>query len=84
MPVYAFRCRSCEHRFEKLYLSIPGNMESSPPCPQCSSAETVKLVSSFAVSGAAAGSETTAEGPSDARPPGVTPLEHISQWRKPK
>lgn len=84
MPIYAFRCRSCGHRFEEFYRSMPAQMESAPPCPQCASGETVKLVSSFAVSSGASGVESAAESTVETPRPSVTPLEQISQWRKTK
>jgi putative FmdB family regulatory protein len=33
MPIYEYRCASCEHRFEKLVRG-----EAQPSCPRCASA----------------------------------------------
>jgi putative FmdB family regulatory protein len=46
MPVYEYRCRSCEHEFEQLVL--PGRAVA--PCPNCRSADLERLLSAFAVS----------------------------------
>lgn len=46
MPLYDFRCRSCEHIFEKLVR--PGG--DPLVCPQCQSADLERLVTNFAVS----------------------------------
>lgn len=46
MPLYDFRCRSCEHVFEKLVR--PG---SDPlVCPKCDATDLERLLTSFAVS----------------------------------
>ena len=42
MPIYEYRCESCDERFEE-YLSTPE--KPSPPCPACGS-ETVKRLMS--------------------------------------
>jgi putative FmdB family regulatory protein len=42
MPLYEFRCRRCEHPFEE---RVPyGEL---PPCPECGSAETERILSGF-------------------------------------
>jgi putative FmdB family regulatory protein len=43
MPIYEYACRSCEHRFEELVSSY-GTLIA---CPQCTSGETEKLLSTF-------------------------------------
>jgi putative FmdB family regulatory protein len=43
MPIYEYACRSCEHRFEELVSSY-GTLVA---CPQCTSAEVEKLLSTF-------------------------------------
>jgi putative FmdB family regulatory protein len=43
MPLYDFRCASCEHRFE---ANVPHGQ--LPPCPACGSVETEKRLAPFA------------------------------------
>jgi putative FmdB family regulatory protein len=43
MPIYEYACRSCEHRFEEL-VSSHGTLVA---CPQCTSGEVSKLLSTF-------------------------------------
>ena len=46
MPVYEFRCNSCQKKTSFLIKSI--NATLSPVCSYCGSTELVRLVSSFA------------------------------------
>ena len=49
MPIYEYRCSSCDQQFEKLIkIDAP-----SPPCSQCGSEDVKKLVSasSFVLKG---------------------------------
>lgn len=46
MPLYEFKCKTCDHKFEEL-LSFSD--KSIPDCPKCQSTETTKLVSAGAV-----------------------------------
>lgn len=41
MPIYEYRCQSCENTFEKL---VKMNADA-PPCPECGHTEVKKLVS---------------------------------------
>ena len=47
MPVYEFRCRTCETEFEVL---VRGNV--APVCPSCGGSDLERLLSNFAVSSA--------------------------------
>ncbi len=49
MPIYEFRCRKCEKRFEELVQT----QDEVVTCPQCHSGEILRLVSltSFALKG---------------------------------
>ena len=40
MPIYDFRCPSCQHRFEELV-----KVDAIPPCPACGAAEVQRLES---------------------------------------
>ncbi len=42
MPVYEYRCESCDTRFEE-YLST--STKPSPPCPACGSEAVQRLMS---------------------------------------
>ncbi len=46
MPIYEFKCKKCNHRFEALRLSSDGfkNIE----CPKCKSRQVSKEMSTFA------------------------------------
>ena len=43
MPIYEYACQSCDHRFEELVSSY-GTLVA---CPQCTSGEVEKLLSTF-------------------------------------
>ena len=43
MPLYDFRCRSCEARFE---ARVPADGQA--PCPECGAEDTERLLSPFA------------------------------------
>jgi putative FmdB family regulatory protein len=45
MPLYEYRCESCDHRFEAL---VQGS--EKPTCSACGAARLQKLFSAFAVS----------------------------------
>ncbi len=46
MPIYEFKCQSCEHQFEKLIF--PGD-DPTPPCPKCQAPRVEKLMSAGAI-----------------------------------
>jgi putative FmdB family regulatory protein len=41
MPIYAYACKSCEKRFEKLVKRMD-DRDATPPCPACGSNETTR------------------------------------------
>ena len=43
MPLYDFRCPSCDERFEE---RVPAS--ETPPCPACGAAGTERVLSAFA------------------------------------
>jgi putative FmdB family regulatory protein len=60
MPCYEYRCRACGDTFE---LNRPMSESSAPcTCPQGHD-DTVKLLSTVAVGGLAAGRQAGAQGP---------------------
>jgi putative FmdB family regulatory protein len=42
MPIYEYRCESCETQFEE-YLSM--STKPAPPCPACGSSDVRRLIS---------------------------------------
>jgi putative FmdB family regulatory protein len=42
MPIYEYRCKKCEERFEE-YLSM--STKPVPPCPKCKSKSVERLLS---------------------------------------
>jgi putative FmdB family regulatory protein len=75
MPLFEYRCRSCETRFEEFVLG-----EDAPRCPSCDGGSLQKLLSVFAV-GNGSGSPKAAEAPSacgscgDPRGPGACSID---------
>ncbi|MCK4632173.1 MAG: zinc ribbon domain-containing protein [candidate division Zixibacteria bacterium] len=47
MPIFEFRCKECEHKFEELVSTS----EAKVVCPKCSSDSTEKLLSTFSSAG---------------------------------
>jgi putative FmdB family regulatory protein len=45
MPLFEYRCRGCDRRFEMFVAS-----GARPRCPECESSDVQKLLSVFAVS----------------------------------
>lgn len=43
MPIFEFKCQSCNHVFEKLLLT--GQSDAPQTCPQCQSNQVQKLIS---------------------------------------
>ncbi len=44
MPMYEFKCKQCGQQYEELVRSSDEKIS----CPKCGSAETYKLISTFA------------------------------------
>ncbi len=50
MPIYEYRCQDCGHVFSKLWRTLSAAQEAAPPpCPQCGSENTTRIVSNVAV-----------------------------------
>jgi len=47
MPIFEYRCKACDHLFEKLV----SRHDSQVDCPACASTEVTKLLSTFAAQG---------------------------------
>jgi putative FmdB family regulatory protein len=39
MPIYEYRCRACNHQFEKLV-----KVDETPPCPECSHMDLERVI----------------------------------------
>ena len=48
MPLYEFKCKNCEHGFDKI-MTIKEVEKACPPCPECGSDDVIKLISSGGV-----------------------------------
>lgn len=46
MPIYEYRCQSCDASFEKLYFPTE---KEHPTCPKCGSGDVKKQLSTFGV-----------------------------------
>ncbi len=49
MPLYEYKCKSCDHQFEKL-VSISKAKEPQE-CPKCKSLDSQKQMSTFSLAG---------------------------------
>jgi putative FmdB family regulatory protein len=45
MPIYEYRCTSCETEFEEL---VSASAKAGPPCPNCGAEDPKRLFSMFA------------------------------------
>ena len=83
MPIYEYRCMNCGATFEKLVRNVSSSHELCPMCPQCSSSETCRIPSAFAVTGSqVANAGYTETEPTLTPPEPITPREDIDRWRK--
>jgi putative FmdB family regulatory protein len=46
MPIFEFRCRKCNHKFEELVFSSASDL-AQISCPQCGEKAAEKLLSTF-------------------------------------
>jgi putative FmdB family regulatory protein len=60
MLVYDFDCKECSHQFEAF---VRTNADTKIPCPQCGSAQTLRLTSggNFSLPGSDTGFPTAAD-----------------------
>jgi putative FmdB family regulatory protein len=71
MPLYEYRCRECDHRFEVLQSSGEGG--ESLHCPQCGAGHPQKEFSTFASHSSGTGASSLgASAPSGCGPGGFT------------
>ncbi|NLY88112.1 MAG: zinc ribbon domain-containing protein [Firmicutes bacterium] len=55
MPIYEFRCKKCEHKFEELCHYD----QKDVICPHCGGTESYRLISSFSTVNTGAGGGRT-------------------------
>lgn len=85
MPLFDFRCRTCQTQFESL---VRAASYGDPPttCPNCHSQDLERLLASFAVSSAdktrAAAAAKNAKAASVARRDNIADLHEIEKHRK--
>lgn len=60
MPVYEYRCLSCNTQFER--LGLISERENGVSCPECGGKQAERLLSRFAASASANGGEPSALG----------------------
>jgi putative FmdB family regulatory protein len=58
MPIFEYRCSTCDHRFEALVRGA-----DTPVCPTCDGEDLERQLSTFAVGGPAASSRSLPAGP---------------------
>lgn len=62
MPIYEYRCTSCQHAFSKLQRISSTGQEIR--CPQCGSIQTERQMSTFASGSSSSSGATSSAGPS--------------------
>jgi putative FmdB family regulatory protein len=85
MPIYEYRCTACGRRFTEFSRKVLAREEDvQPPCPNCLSSETKRLVGSFIMQGPkpAHPSEAGFNNEQHEREMQMTPQEHIEEYRK--
>ncbi|SHJ73948.1 FmdB family zinc ribbon protein [Paramaledivibacter caminithermalis] len=48
MPIYEYRCRQCDNKFERLVKTIEDSVQE---CPKCQSTDVKKEFSTFGIGG---------------------------------
>jgi putative FmdB family regulatory protein len=88
MPIYEYSCSACDLTFSHLWRSMQAaSTAPAPPCPDCASPETRRIMSPAAVLGGVGGltpGEQAAHAAGQARQASVTPKEQIDSLRAAK
>jgi len=50
MPLYDYKCKSCEHEFSQWLKSQENKLPESMPCPQCGESEVQQVLGATAMS----------------------------------
>lgn len=59
MPIFEYKCKQCDNKFEILHKSSVNQEEVT--CPKCNSKENKKLLSTFSASGFSSSSNAGCE-----------------------
>jgi len=70
MPLYEYRCRGCDERFEVLQRLGAG--ADGLLCPRCGEHDPQRVLSTFAAGGAREGSSASCDGAACCRGPGFS------------
>ena len=83
MPIYEYMCSQCGTRFERLVRQIANAGDATPACPDCSSNDTQRVMSTFAQHGEAGVDREAvrAENAHAEHLASITPKEQIDSWR---
>jgi putative FmdB family regulatory protein len=84
LPIYDYRCHHCGQRFTQFSRTMSSSDEAeAPPCPECGSADTERVLSPFAVHGPSGADpqEVAAQRAEGERAASITPREQIKKWR---
>ena len=66
MPIFEYKCKKCNSKFEVLHKSSLNQEEVS--CPNCKSNESQKLLSSFSATGFSSGASSCESGSCGVQP----------------
>lgn len=82
MPIYEYLCAQCGSRFEKLVRHLDPD-PTAPPCPDCGSQDTRRVLSTFARHGPPTVDRQAVQAEHSAaeRLASITPKEQIDKWR---
>lgn len=84
MPIYEYQCQNCGHVFSHFWRSIKDATSTPPPCPQCQSPDTCRILSQVAVLGNMGGltpAEKKAQSARQEKLASITPKEQIDKLR---
>lgn len=59
MPLYVYRCASCEHVFEELVTASDAAATVAIVCPECGAEDTERQLTTFAVQSGGSKAEPT-------------------------
>jgi putative FmdB family regulatory protein len=79
LPIFEYRCRACDERFEALVLP---SMQDAPACPSCNSLDLEKMLSLFAVDSEGTRQSARAAGVTKARATKRDRLHAEREYRK--
>jgi putative FmdB family regulatory protein len=78
MPIYEYRCETCDERFERLFLSLK-QVPAEITCPACQSTNVQKVMSAPAVRKTGEGGSTAEVAESTPTQPPVFGRKELNQ-----